>query len=88
MINRGKPIETSPGVTSRSVSRFENSVSRTDVLRIAFAMADVVLAAHERRRRANPVKFITIDLDGTIDRTYGSQQLTFFHGFYDSYGYL
>ncbi|MBI3819193.1 MAG: IS1380 family transposase [Planctomycetes bacterium] len=69
-------------------SRFENSVSRTDVLRIAFAMADVVLAAHQRRRRANPVKLITIDLDGTIDRTYGSQQLTFFHGFYDSYGYL
>ena len=49
-------------------------------------LADRVLARHRRRRRG--ARLITIDLDVTEDETHGAQQLTFFNGFYDPWGYL
>jgi hypothetical protein len=38
-----------------------------------------------RRNRKRKPKRIIIDADGTDDPTYGDQQLTFFHGYYDQY---
>ena len=40
-----------------------------------------------RRNRKRKPKRIIIDADGTDDPTYGDQQLTFFHGYYDQYMY-
>jgi len=56
------------------------------LLAMGHALADTVIARHRRRRRR--VRLITIDLDVTEDQTHGTQQLTFFNGFYDHWCYL
>jgi phosphohistidine phosphatase SixA len=71
-----------------TVSRLENSVTKTDLLRMAYALADSVIAQQARRHKPKKVRRITIDLDPTDDPTYGNQQLTFFHGYYDTWCYL
>jgi hypothetical protein len=71
-----------------TLSRLENSVTRTDLLRMAHGLAETVIDQQARRRRPKKVRRITIDLDPTDDPTYGDQQLTFFHAFYDTWCYL
>jgi hypothetical protein len=71
-----------------TVSRLENSVTRTDLLRMAYALGDSVIAQQARRHKPKKVRRITIDLDPTDDPTYGDQQLTFFHAYYDTWCYL
>jgi hypothetical protein len=70
-----------------TLSRFENSVSRGDLVRLTNALADTVIE-HQRARRRGRAKLITIDLDPVEDPTYGGQQLTFFNAFYDNWCYL
>lgn len=70
-----------------TLSRLENAVRRTDLLRMGYALTDTVIA-RERTRRRGRVKQITIDMDPTEDPTYGGQQLTFFNAYYDNYCYL
>jgi len=67
-----------------TLSRFENSVSRTQLYRLADALADRVLDqyAGQTPRR------IIVDFDATDDPTHGQQQLTGFHGYYDEHCYL
>ena len=69
-----------------TLSRFENSVRRWDLLRMSETLADTVTARHKRRKKR--VRRITIDLDPTVDPTHGGQQLTLFNGFYDPACYL
>ena len=69
-------------------SRLENSVSRTDLLRGAYALSDCVIARQAKRRGRQRVRRITIDMDSTEDPTYGDQQQTFFNAFYDNWCYL
>lgn len=71
-----------------TLSRFENEVSRTDLLRIALALTDTVIDWERRKRKARKVRKITIDMDPTDDPTHGDQQLTFFNAFYDTWCYL
>ncbi len=71
-----------------TLSRFENSVGPRDLYRMGSTLAEVVVARHRTRLRRKGVRKITIDLDVTDDPTHGSQQLTFFNGFYDTYCYL
>ena len=40
------------------------------------------------RRLGGRARRITIDLDPTDDPTHGTHQLSFFNGYYDSWGYL
>lgn len=82
------PVEGDPLASQPTLSRFENAVRRTELLRMAYALTDAVLEAQRRRRRARGVREITIDLDSTCDPTHGEQQLSFFHGFYDTWCYL
>lgn len=70
-----------------TLSRFENAVRRADLLRMGEALADTVITRHKRRRQRK-AKRITIDFDPTEDPTYGSQQLSLFNGFYDTWCYL
>lgn len=69
-----------------TLSRFENGVRRADLLRMGEVLADTVIKRHRRRKRK--AKRITIDFDPTDDPTHGSQQLSLFSAFYDTWCYL
>jgi hypothetical protein len=66
-----------------TLSRLENSASAKDLYR----MGEQFLQMYIRRNKKRKPKRIILDLDGTDDPTYGNQQLTFFHGYYDQYMY-
>ena len=70
-----------------TLSRFENSVDRKELLAMAEVLADSVIERH-RQRLGGRARLITIDLDPTDDPTHGAQQLTFFNAHYDTYCYL
>jgi hypothetical protein len=66
-----------------TLSRMENSLTNQDLYRTGEYFVDLYI----RRKRKRRPKKIVLDLDGTDDPTYGDQQLTFFHGYYDCYMY-
>ena len=72
-----------------TISRFDNKPTATTLLRMSSVMADTVLGEQVQRRtgKKKPRRII-IDVDPTCDPTYGSQQLSFFNGFYDTACYL
>lgn len=80
------PVEAADLASQPTLSRFENAVSRTDLLRMAYAMTDSVIASQQKLR--GKVRTITVDMDPTEDPTYGGQQMTFFNAFYDNWCYL
>jgi hypothetical protein len=61
-----------------TTSRFENSVGRKELFRMAKALADTVIERHRKRRKGR-ARLITIDLDPTDDPTHGAPQLSFFN---------
>jgi hypothetical protein len=81
------PVAGSDLASQPTLSRFEKSVGRKELLRMGEALADTVIARH-RRRLHGRARLITIDLDPTDDPTHGAQQLTFFNWHYDTYCYL
>jgi hypothetical protein len=81
------PIDGSGLGSQPTLSRFENSVSSRDLLRMGNELADIVIEPHAKRLKGK-ARRITIDLDPTDDPTHGAQQLTFFNAHYDSYCYL
>jgi hypothetical protein len=70
-----------------TLSRFENGVTRGELLRMSEALFEVVLDRHSKRLRGK-LRTITIDLDVTDDPTHGQQELAFFNGHYGSWCYL
>jgi hypothetical protein len=80
------PVRGAALASQPTLSRFENDVTRGELLRMSEALFETVLARHRKRRRK--VQRITIDLDVTDDPTHGAQQLAFFNGFYDTWCYL
>jgi len=66
-----------------TLSRLENAIARNDLYRIGQYFINLYI----RRNRKRKLKRIILDLDGIDDPTYGDQQLTFFHGYYDQYMY-
>jgi len=79
---------TGPALGSQpTLSRFENGLSRRDLVRVGQDLARTVIA-HHRRRLHGRARRITIDLDPTDDPTHGQQELSFFNGHYDSWCYL
>ncbi|MGH7186669.1 MAG: IS1380 family transposase, partial [Pseudomonadota bacterium] len=71
-----------------TLSRFENGVRRVELYALGEALADTVIASHQRRLKRRRVRRITIDLDPTDDPTHGQQELAFFNGHYDNWCYL
>lgn len=72
-----------------TLCRFENSVTRTQLLNLSQRLAEINLSHQKRRRRGKRrPRRIIIDLDPTCDQTHGQQQLTFFNGYYDTWCYL
>jgi len=85
----GRDPLTGPALASQpTLSRFENAISRTDLVRLGTTLADLVIAHHQARLGAQQVRRITIDLDPTEDPTHGQQEFSFFTGHYDSWCYL
>lgn len=82
------PINGAALASQPTLSRFENQQSRTNVMRMARAVADTVVAHHKRRLQRKKVRRVTIDLDLTDDLTHGSQQLSLFNTHYGGYCYL
>jgi hypothetical protein len=81
----GRLPETGRDLPSQpTLSRFENSISRTQLRRMAEALCDCVLDQYADR---TPERII-LDFDATDDETHGQQQLTGFNGFYDEHCYL
>ena len=72
-----------PLASQPTLSRLENSVSRTDLYRIADVLADAFIESY----RTPPVGIVP-DIDDTEDTTHGHQQLALFNAFYDEYCYL
>jgi hypothetical protein len=80
------PIDGRRLASQPTISRFEQAAAPRALYRMGEALADTVIARHQRRcRRA---RRITVDVDVTADPTHGAQQLTFFNGFYDTWCYL
>jgi hypothetical protein len=83
----GRDPATGDSLASQpTLSRFENGVSRGELLRLSEALFEAVITRHRRRRRK--VRRILVDLDVTDDPTHGAQQLSFFNGFYHNWCYL
>ena len=80
------PIRGNALASQPTLSRFENDVTRGELLALGEALFETVLERHRRRRRK--VRRITVDLDVTDDPTHGAQQMAFFNGFYDTWCYL
>jgi hypothetical protein len=76
--------ETGDDLASQpTMSRLENSVSRSDLYRIGLALLETFIESYDE-----PPKKLIIDIDDTDDPTHGSQQLTLFHAYYDEYCYM
>ena len=81
------PVHGQALASQPTVSRFENGVGPRALYVMGRELAARVIERHRRRRRGR-ARRITIDLDVTDDPTHGAQQLTFFHGHYDTRCYL
>jgi hypothetical protein len=66
-----------------TLSRFENAIPVRSFFRLRDVLLDQFIAAFDE-----PPHELTLDIDPFDDPTYGQQQLTFFHGYYDQYQYL
>jgi hypothetical protein len=80
------PITGEALASQPTLSRFENDVTRGELLGMANALIETVIDRHRKRRRK--VRRITVDLDVTDDPTHGAQEMAFFNGFYGNWCYL
>ena len=76
------PIQGQALASQPTMTRLENSVSRTDLYRLALALGTVFVASYDRQPRS-----IVIDIDDTCDPTHGAQQLTLFNAHDNTYCY-
>jgi len=82
------PVQGPALASQPTLSRFENSVNRRQLLAMGYTLAEAVIAEQARRRRGQKLRRIIIDIDPTCDPTCGAQQLSLFNGYYDTYCYL
>ncbi len=77
------PDEEQALASQLTISRFENSISRTDLYRIAEVFVDVFIQSY-----SEPPKGIILDVDDTDDLTHGHQQMRLFNAFHVDYCYM
>jgi len=65
-----------------TISRFENSLSRTELYRIAEGFVDVFIRSYRRAPEG-----IILDMDDTDDLTHGDQKLSLFNAYHGNYCY-
>jgi hypothetical protein len=66
-----------------TVSRWENTPSLRDLIRLMGVMVDLYCASY-----ANPPASVTLDIDDTVDVVHGHQQLSLFNAHYDERCFL
>ena len=66
-----------------TITRFENSISKKDLYRIAEVFVDQFIASYD-----TPPHAIVLDIDDTDDETHGAQQMSLFNGYHDEYCYM
>jgi hypothetical protein len=66
-----------------TLSRFENAIDTGSFFRLRELLVDQFIASFDE-----PPQTLTLDIDPFDDPTHGTQQLTFFHGYYGQYQYL
>ena len=76
----GRAPGDEPLASQPTMTRLENSVGLRDLIRLFYVFVDNFLDSYE----AVP-KCIIIDMDPTVNRVYGGQQLALFNGHYDEY---
>ena len=74
----GAPLASQP-----TISRFENSVSRTEIYRMALVLMDQFIASYN-----SPPEIIVLDVDDTEDRAHGAQEQIRYDGYYGGYCFL
>lgn len=80
----GRLPETGDDLASQpTLSRFENALSRTELLRMGKVFVEMFICNHRKKP-----KRIMVDFDATDDPTHGQQQFAQFHGYYDEHCYL
>ena len=67
-----------------TLSRLENSISTTELMRMEEVLLERFICGHRRKR----VSRLVIDADATDDPAHGQQEFEFFHGFYDCHCFL
>ena len=76
--------EEDPALASQpTISRFENSLSKTDLYRIAEVFVRVFIDSYKK-----PPEGIILDIDDTDDLTHGRQQLSLFNTYHGGYCYM
>ena len=66
-----------------TMSRFENGLTTKDLIRLGYAIADNFLNSF-----SHEPELIIIDMDPTVNKVYGDQQLSLFNGFVDDYCFM
>ena len=76
--------ESDPALASQpTMSRFENSISRSFLFRLAKTFVDVFLASYP-----SPPEVIVLDFDDTEDKVYGGQQQALFNGYFKDHCFM
>lgn len=74
----GAPLASQP-----TISRFENSVSRTELYRMALVLMEQFIASYD-----SPPEVIVLDVDDTEDRAHGAQEQIRYDGYYGGYCFM
>lgn len=83
----GRSPESARGLASQpTISRFERSHDGRAIVAMGRTLGSAVITQLARRHRR--ARQITIDLDGSEDKTHGQQPFSFFNGYYDSWCYV
>ena len=76
------PIDGEALGSQPTMSRLENSMSRTDLYRLSLSLGQQFIASYKRAPGS-----IILDIDDTCDPTHGAQQLSIFNAHDDTYCY-
>src|SRR6266849_22658 len=74
----GAPLASQP-----TISRCENSVSRTELYRMALVLMEQCIASYD-----SPPEVIVLDVDDTEDRAHGAQEQIRYDGYYGGYCFM
>ena len=76
----GRQLQDKPLASQPTLSRLDNAFSKPQLMRLAQALGENFLNSF-----ADEPEAIIIDMDPTVNKTYGDQQLTLFNAFADEY---
>jgi hypothetical protein len=80
----GRLPQNEPDLASQpTMSRLENTVTRTDLFRLGKCLVDIFISSYSKAPAV-----IILDCDDTNNDTYGQQELALFNNFYNEHCYM